>query len=162
VRFRPRLLLAEYYTYVCCYYIGCHMLTEPNLGVGKRIIALCPPVNVFVHVITNQTTKCMEQSPSEANRSLVKKFPAFYLTQRFLYCIHEGPPLGPCLEPDQSSPCIPYNFLKRSVRRCRVLFLYVTSVTFIAQFSRTRGLERTKLSLLAELTVFYMHCSRTY
>jgi hypothetical protein len=47
------------------------------------------------------------------------------------------------------------------VRRCRVLFLSVTSVTFIAQFSRTRGLERTSLSLLAELTVFHMHCNRT-
>ena len=110
---------------------------------------------MFVRVITNHITNCMEQSPfSGPNRASVNKFWTFYLTQRFHYSFHKSPTAGPYLEADQSSPCLPYNFFKTTDENMLRPISSITPASFITPFSITRRLARTILSRLEELTVF--------
>jgi hypothetical protein len=49
---------------------------------------------------------------------LLKKFPAFYGTRRFITVFTRAPPTCPYPEPDQSSPCLPIPLLQDPLQEC--------------------------------------------
>ena len=94
------------------------MQLRPNGTKGHSLTTWITPLGPLPHRACWRTTGIltysMEQNPSwEANRFSVKKFPAFYVTRRFITAFTRAPNC-PYPEPDRSSPFphTPFTFLK--------------------------------------------------